>query len=249
MPGLLEGKTALITGGSRGIGRALCEVFAREGCDIAFNYNSRPDAAQIVVDNVAALGRRVQAYQISVTDRPGVKGMVRDIIEKFGRIDILVNNAAINRADMFLTMKEEAWDEVVNTNLNGLYNVTKPVFRQMVHQRGGKILNISSIGGVRTVPTSVHYATTKSAVVGFTKMLAREGGSFGVVVNGIAAGIFDTDLGHTLPDKFKEIYEMWCSAGRLGRPEELGEIAAFLVSDRNSYMSGEMIIVDGGTIT
>ncbi|MBX7219927.1 MAG: 3-oxoacyl-ACP reductase FabG [Blastocatellia bacterium] len=246
---LLEGKVALVTGGSRGLGRAICEVFAREGADIAFNYLSNPTAAQEVVEAVQKLGRQALSFQVSVTDRPGLKAMVRDILGKFGHLDILVNNAAINRADMFLTMTDRAWDEVVNTNLNGLFNVTKPVFKQMVRQRAGKILNISSIGGIRTVPTSVHYATTKSAVVGFTKMLSREGAPFGITVNGIAAGIFDTDLGHTLPDKFRETYEMWCSAGRLGRPEELGELAAFLVSDRNSYMNGEVIIQDGGTVT
>lgn len=249
MTKLLEGKTALVTGGSRGLGRAICEVFAREGCNLAFNYHSQPEAAQTVVDNIEHLGQRALAFQVSVTDRAAVKQMVRQIIEQFGRIDILVNNAAINRADMFLTMTDRAWDEVVNTNLNGLFNVTKPVFKQMVRQRYGRILNISSIGGIRTVPTSVHYATTKSAVVGFTKMLAREGAPFGLVVNGIAAGIFDTDLGHTLPDKFRETYEGWCSLGRYGRPEEMGELAAFLVSDRNSYMNGEMIIQDGGTVT
>lgn len=249
MSKLLEGKVALVTGGSRGLGRGICEVFAREGCDIAFNYISQSSDAQKVVEKIHLYGQRAVAYQISVTDRAAIKHMVREIIDRFGRIDILVNNAAINRADMFLTMTDRAWDEVVNTNLNGLFNVTKPVFKQMVRQRSGKILNISSIGGLRTVPTSIHYATTKSAVIGFTKMLSREGAPFGIMVNAIAAGIFDTDLGHTLPDKFRETYESWCSVGRYGRPEELGELAAFLVSDRNSYMNGEIIIQDGGTVT
>jgi 3-oxoacyl-[acyl-carrier protein] reductase len=246
---LLDGKIAFVTGGSRGIGRGICEVFAREGADVIFNYNSNTGAADEALQAIRAHGRRAEGFQVSVTDRPGLKKVISEVVQKYGRIDILVNNAAINRADMFLTTTDRAWDEVVNTNLNGLYNVTKPVFKQMARQRYGRILNISSIGGIRTVPTSVHYATTKSAVVGFTKMLSREGSAFGVLVNGIAAGIFDTDLGHTLPDKFREIYEMWCSVGRLGRPEELGELAAFLVSDRNSYMNGEMIILDGGTIT
>jgi 3-oxoacyl-[acyl-carrier protein] reductase len=246
---LLEGKVAFVTGGSRGIGRGICEVFAREGADVVFNYNSNVAAAEEALHAIRAHGRRADAFQVSVTDRPGLKKVVAEVVEKYGRIDILVNNAAINRGDVFLTMTDRAWDEVVNTNLNGLFNVTKPVFKNMVRHRYGRILNISSIGGIRTVPTSVHYATTKSAVVGFTKMLSREGASFGVLVNGIAAGIFDTDLGHTLPDKFREMYEMVCSVGRLGRPEELGELAAFLVSERNSYMNGEMIILDGGTVT
>jgi len=247
--GLLEGKKALITGGSRGIGRAICEVFAREGADIAFNFSASKDEAARTVDQVISYGRRALSYMVSVVDRIGVKEMVRQIISEFGRIDILVNNAAINRADNFGTMSDRAWDTVIDTNINGLFNITKPVFRQMVRQRAGRIINISSIGGMRALPTSVHYATTKAAINGFTKCLSREAGAFGITVNAIAAGIFDTDLGNTLPEKFRELYQFWCSAGRFGRPQELAELAAFLASDRNSYMTGEVIILDGGAIT
>ncbi|MFQ3582219.1 MAG: SDR family NAD(P)-dependent oxidoreductase [Chloracidobacterium sp.] len=249
MSKLLEGKVALVTGGSRGIGRGICEVFAREGCDIALNYHTNDAAAEETAAVIRAHGRRVVTYRASVANRPAMKQVVQAALADFERIDILINNAAVNRPDLFLTMSDKAWDEVMGVNLHGLFNVTKPVFKHMVRRRYGRILNIGSIGGIRTVPTSVHYATAKAAVVGFTKMLAREGAAFGVLVNAIAAGIFDTDLGHTLPERFREIYEMWCSVGRLGKPQELGELAAFLVSDRNAYMNGEVIILDGGTVT
>ena len=247
--GLLEGKKAIITGGSRGIGRALCEVFAREGADIAFNYNVSDERAAATVDKIQSFGRQGLSFKVSVTDRPAIIKMVKQIHEAFGRIDILVNNAAINRGDMFATTTEKAWDEVIDTNVNGVFNVTKPVYKYMIRQRAGMILNMSSIGAIRSLPTAVHYATSKAAVIGFTKCLSREAASFGITVNAIAAGIFDTDLSDALPDKFLLLHELWCAKGRRGHPEELAEFAAFMVSDRNSYMNGEVITVDGGAVT
>ena len=247
--GLLEGKKAIITGGSRGIGRALCEVFAREGADIAFNYNVSDERAAATVDKIQTFGRQGLSFKVSVTDRPGIIKMVKQIHEAFGRIDILVNNAAINRGDMFATTTEKAWDEVMDTNVNGVFNVTKPVYKYMIRQRGGMILNMSSIGAIRSLPTAVHYATSKAAVIGFTKCLSREASTFGITVNAIAAGIFDTDLSDALPEKFLQLHELWCAKGRRGHPEELAEFAAFMVSDRNSYMNGEVITVDGGAVT
>jgi 3-oxoacyl-[acyl-carrier protein] reductase len=135
--GLLDGKKAIISGGSRGIGRALCEVFAREGADVAFNYNVSDDRAAATVDRIQSFGRQARSFKVSVTDRPGINKMVRHVISEFGRVDILVNNAAINRGDNFATMTERAWDEVIETNVNGLFNVTKPVFKQMLRQRSG----------------------------------------------------------------------------------------------------------------
>lgn len=246
---LLEGKKAIITGGSRGIGRALCEVFAREGADIAFNYHSRDDAAQEVLEQIRAHGRKGLAYKVSITDRPAINKMVREIHNEFGRIDILVNNAAINRADNFATMTEHSWHQVIDTNVHGLFNVTKPIFKHMLRQRSGNILNISSIGAIRAMPTAVHYATSKAAVIGFTKCLSREASPFGVVVNAIAAGIFDTELAEMLPERLLEMHNFWCAKGRNGKPEELAEFAAFMVSERNSYMIGEVVTVDGGSIT
>lgn len=247
--GILEGKKVIITGGSRGIGRALCDVFAREGADIAFNYNVSDERAAATLDRIHSFGREGFAFKASVTDRPAINRMVRQIVEKFERIDILVNNAAINRGDNFATMTERAWDEVIDTNVNGLFNVTKPVYKQMLRQRSGNILNLSSIGALRALPTAVHYATSKAAVIGFTKCLSREASAFGVTVNAIAAGIFDTDLSDALPDRLLEMHRLWCAKGRRGHPEELAELAAFLVSDKNSYMIGEVLTIDGGSIT
>jgi 3-oxoacyl-[acyl-carrier protein] reductase len=245
---LLSDKIALITGGSRGLGRSLCEVFAREGATVLFNYASNDEAAQETVKLIEAQGGKAVAFKASVTDRQAILAMVKQIVADFGSIDVLVNNAAINKADSFVTTTEKSWRDVVETNINGLYYVTKPVLKQMMRQRSGSILNISSIAAIRAMPTSVHYSTTKAAVIGFTKCLSREAAAFGVVVNAIAAGIFDTDLGNALPDNFKSIYEHWCSKGRYGRPEELAEFAAFMVSDRNSYMAGEVVIIDGGSV-
>lgn len=246
--GLLKGKKAFVTGGSRGLGKALCEVFAREGADVAFNYNSNDAEAKDTIKRIEQHGGKALAYKVSVTDKPGIKDMLGNILEEFGRVDILVNNAAINKADSFVTTTEKSWLDIVNTNVNGLYYITKPFFKQMLRQRSGNILNITSIGAIRALPTSVHYATSKAAVIGFTKCLSREASLFNVTVNGIAAGIFDTDLGHSLPERFTEMYEKWCSKGRYGKPEELAEFAAFMVSDRNTYMTGEIITLDGGSV-
>src|SRR5205085_9976599 len=246
---LLEGKRAFVTGGTRGIGRAICEVFAREGADVAFSFNAREDLAEEVKSKIATHSRRAHGFKVSITDRLSMKRVAREVVEEWGRIDILVNNAAINRGDNFATTTERAWDEVINTNVNSLFAVTKPIYKQMIRQRNGMILNITSIGAIRALPTSVHYATSKAAMIGFTKCLSREAATFGITVNAIAAGIFDTDLAHTLPDRLLQMHELWVSRGRLGRPEELAEIAAFLVSDRNSFMNGEVIIVDGGGVT
>ena len=246
---LLEGKRAFITGGTRGIGAAICDVFAREGADVAFNYGARDDLAEATRNKIEAHGRKALSYKISVTDRLGLKRLTREIIEKWNGIDILVNNAAINRGDNFATTTDRAWDEVINTNVGSLFAVTKPIYKQMIRQRKGSILNITSIGALRALPTAVHYATSKAAMIGFTKCLSREAGTFGIKVNAIAAGIFDTELAQLLPDRLLQMHDLWVSAGRLGRPHELAEYAAFMVSDRNSFMNGEVVIVDGGTVT
>ena len=246
---LLEGKRAFISGGSRGLGAAMCEVFAREGADVAFSYHSRDDLAGAVAEKVRAHDRRAHAFKVSVTDRVGMKKLTRQLVEEWGGVDVLVNNAAINRGDNFATTTDRSWDDVIGTNVGSLFAVTKPIYRQMIRQRSGAILNITSVGAIRALPTSVHYATSKAAMIGFTKCLSREAANFGVSVNAIAAGIFDTDLAHTLPERLIQMHEFWVSKGRMGRPEELAEYAAFMVSDRNSFMNGEVVIIDGGAVT
>jgi 3-oxoacyl-[acyl-carrier protein] reductase len=246
---LLEGKRAFVSGGTRGIGAAICEVFAREGADVAFNYNSREDLAEEVKSKIEAFGRKALAFKVSVTDRFGIKHMARDIMHEWGPINVLVNNAAVNKGDNFATTTDKSWDWVIDTNVNSLFAVTKPFYKQMIRERVGSILNITSVGAIRSLPTSVHYATSKAAMIGFTKCLSREAANFGISVNGIAAGIFDTDLGHTLPERLIQMHDFWVSKGRMGKPQELAEVAAFMVSDRNSFMNGELIIVDGGAVT
>lgn len=246
---LLEGKRAFVSGGTRGIGAAICEVFAREGADVAFNYHSSDDLAAEVCKKVEAHGRRALSYKVSVTDRYGMKHVAREIKDAWGPINVLVNNAAVNKGDNFATTTDKSWDWVVETNVGSLFAVTKPFYKQMIREKIGSILNITSVGAIRSLPTSVHYATSKAAMIGFTKCLSREAANFGVSVNAIAAGIFDTDLGHTLPERLIQMHDFWVAKGRKGQPAELAEIAAFMTSDRNSFMSGEIVIVDGGAIT
>ena len=238
-----------MSGGTRGIGAAICEVFAREGADVAFNYNSRDDLAENVKAVIESHGRRALAFKVSVTDRYGMKHIAREIKDAWGPINVLVNNAAVNKPDNFATTTDKSWDFVVDTNIGSLFAVTKPFYKQMLRERAGSILNITSVGAIRSLPTSVHYATSKAAMIGFTKCLSREAGNFGVSVNAIAAGIFDTDLAHTLPERLLQMHDFWVSKGRLGNPSEIAEFAAFLVSDRNSFMNGEVVIVDGGGVT
>src|SRR2546423_7204153 len=246
---LLEGKRAFITGGTRGIGAALCEVFAREGADVAFNYGSRDDLAEEVRQKIEVHGRRARSFKVSVIDRFGMKHLTRELVTEWGGIDILVNNAAINRGDNFATTTDRAWDEVIGVNVGSLFAVTKPMYKQMIRQRKGKILNITSIGAMRALPTAVHYATSKAAMIGFTKCLSREAGTFRVRVNAIAAGNFDTDLAPQPPQPLFQMHDFCGSSRRPGPPHELAEYAAFMVSDRNSFMNAEVVIVDGGAIT
>lgn len=246
---LLEGKRAFVTGGTRGIGAAICDVFAREGADVAFNYHSSEHLADEVKARIEGYGRRALSFKVSVTDRPGMKQVAREIKDAWGAINILVNNAAVNKGDNFATTTDKSWDFVIDTNVNGLFAVTKPFYRQMVREKCGSIINITSVGAIRSLPTSVHYATSKAAMIGFTKCLSREAANFGISVNAIAAGIFDTDLGHTLPDRLLQMHDFWVPKGRRGQPKELAEYAAFMASDRNSFMSGEVVVIDGGAVT
>ncbi|MCA1556212.1 MAG: SDR family oxidoreductase, partial [Acidobacteria bacterium] len=205
--------------------------------------------AETISQKITSYGRRAHGFKVSVTDRLGMKRLTRQLVEEWGGVDILVNNAAINRGDNFATTTDRAWDEVIGTNVGSLFAVTKPIYKQMIRQRKGAILNITSIGAIRSLPTSVHYATSKAAMIGFTKCLSREAANFNVSVNAIAAGIFDTELAHTLPPHLLEMHKGWSPRGELGRPEELAEFAVFMVSDRNSFMNGEVVIVDGGSVT
>lgn len=245
---LLEGKKALITGGSRGIGRALCDVFAREGADVAFCYHSDETAAQETVSLIEGHGRRALGLRADVGDRPASRKMVEEVADAFGAVDVCVMNAGINRGSLFLRMAEKDWDDIMRVNIGGLFNVGQPVFQQMMKQRGGKFLSITSISAIRTAPAGVPYATSKAASIGFIKAIAREGSRLGITANAIAVGVVETDLAGTIPEHFIELYQEWCAMGRVGSANETAELAAFIVSDRNSYMTGEVIVQDGGVV-
>lgn len=245
---LLDNKKILVTGGSRGIGRSLCQVFAREGADVAFCYASNEDAAQKTKTLIEDEGREALSVQADVGDRAASRTLVETVTDAFGRIDVLVLNAGINRGSLFLRMPDEDWDEIMRVNVGGLYNVGKPVYQQMMRQRSGTILGISSISGIRSVPAGVPYATSKAATIGFIKAIAREGSRIGIRANAIAVGVVETDLADTIPKHFLERYRDWCAQDRLGQPEETAELAAFLVSERNSYMTGEVVVQDGGVV-
>lgn len=245
---LLSGKRALITGGSRGIGRALCDVFAREGADVAFCYASDDEAASETTALIESHDRRALAVKADVGDRAVSREMVEHVRDAFGGIDVCVLNAGINRGSLFLRMPGQDWDDIVRVNIDGLFNVGQPVFQQMMTQRSGTFLSITSISGMRSVPAGVPYATSKAAAMGFIKAIAREGGRLGITANAIAVGIVETDLAGTIPERFLEAYKDWCAMDRVGHADETAELAAFLVSDRNSYMTGEVIVQDGGVV-
>ena len=245
---LLESKKVLVTGGSRGIGRAICAVFAREGADVAFCYASDEAAAEETAALVRGHGRDCLAVKADVGDRAAAGAFVAAVLDRFGRVDVAVLNAGINRSSLFLRMPDADWDDVVRVNVGGLYNVGKPVFAAMARRKAGHVLTITSISGIRTAPAGVPYAVTKAAAVGFTKGLAREGGRLGVRANAIAVGIVDTDLAGTIPARFQTFYRDYAALGRTGHPDETAELAAFLVCDRNSFMTGEVIVQDGGVV-
>ena len=245
---LLENKKIIVTGGSRGIGRSLCAVLAREGADIAFCYASSHDAAEETAELVRSAGRDVLAVQADVGDRAAAGAFVEQAHSHMGHIDAVVLNAGINRGSLFLKMPDADWDDIIRTNVDGLYNIGKPAFRLMARRRSGSFLVISSISGIRTAPAGVPYAVSKAAAIGFTKSIAREGGRLGIRANAIAVGIVDTDLAGTIPDRFVHTYEKYAALGRLGHPDEVAELGAFLLSSRNSYMSGEVVVQDGGTV-
>lgn len=245
---LLENKRILITGGSRGIGRALSDVFAREGADIAFCYAANEEAANETVALIEGHGRKAFAVRADVGDRPAARAMVEQVVDEMGRIDVCVMNAGINRSSLFLRMSEKDWDDIIRINVNGLFNVGQPVYQQMMKQRGGSFLSITSISAIRTAPAGVPYATSKAAAVGFIKQIAREGSRLNIRANAIAVGVVETDLADTIPSHFLKLYEDWCALGRLGTAAETAELAAFIVSDRNSYMTGEVVVQDGGVV-
>lgn len=242
----LEGKRALITGGSRGLGRSLCAVFAQEGASVAFTYAADEDGAAETLSEVATQGRPVLTARASVLDSKAMGDFVARCETEWGGLDILVNNAGVSQVLPIALLEEEDWDELLDVNLKGTYLATRLVLRGMFRRRAGRILNIGSIAGLRLLEAPVHYAASKAAIRGFTESLAKEVGRYGIMVNCLAPGILEGGVGQSLPPYRLKEYLQHCSLGRVGTFREVSEVAAFLVSDQNTYMNGATLAMDGG---
>jgi len=234
-------KTAIVTGGSRGIGRAIVQALAREGAKVAFTYAHNKSMADEVANGDTIIG-----FQADVTNVEQAKDLVKQVKERFGRIDILVNNAGITRDKLVAMMSEKDWDDVIDTNLKGVYVMTKPVVGAMLRQRSGCILNITSVSGIIGMPGQVNYSSSKAGMIGFTKALAKEIAKIGVTVNALALGFVDTDMTAVLNEDFRKKALEQIPLGRFGKAEEMAEIALFLLSPRAGYITGQVIQVDGG---
>ncbi|KKB39308.1 3-oxoacyl-[acyl-carrier-protein] reductase [Bacillus thermotolerans] len=244
----LEGKTALVTGASRGIGRAVALELAREGARVIVNYSGSEEKAKQVVEDIKAIGREAIAVKCNVADSEEVADMFKQALEAFGKVDILVNNAGITRDNLLMRMKEEEWDAVINTNLKGVFLCTKTATRPMMKQRSGRIINIASVVGVSGNPGQANYVAAKAGVIGLTKTTAKELAPRGITVNALAPGFITTDMTDALPEENKEALLSQIPLGRLGDPEDIAKAAAFLASDDAGYITGQTIHVNGGMV-
>ena len=243
---MLSGKTALVTGASRGIGRAIALELAAAGADVAVNYAGSEEAAAAVAREIEGMGRRAITIKADVGNAAEAEQMVSQTIEAFGHIDILVNNAGITRDNLIMRMKEEEFDQVINTNLKGVFNCIKAVTRPMMKQRSGRIINISSVVGALGNPGQANYVAAKAGVVGLTKASARELASRGITVNAVAPGFIATDMTDKLSDEQKGALLPQIPLGRMGGPEEIARVVRFLASEDASYLTGQTLHVDGG---
>ncbi|MGD6802988.1 3-oxoacyl-[acyl-carrier-protein] reductase [Rossellomorea vietnamensis] len=244
----LEGKTALVTGASRGIGREIALELARQGANVAVNYAGSEAKANEVTEEIKAMGRDAFAIQCNVANGESVQTMVKETISRFGSLDILVNNAGITRDNLLMRMKESEWDEVIDTNLKGVFLCTKAVSRQMMKQRSGRIINISSIVGVSGNPGQANYVAAKSGVIGLTKTAARELAPRGITVNAVAPGFISTDMTDELSEEVKSEMLKGIPLSRFGNAKDIAKVAGFLASEDSSYMTGQTLHVDGGMV-
>ncbi|NLK71776.1 MAG: 3-oxoacyl-[acyl-carrier-protein] reductase [Clostridiales bacterium] len=247
---LLEGKKAVVTGSSRGIGKAIALKLAREGADVVINYYMDSDLAdaESVVNEIKALGRDALAVQGDVSDSSQAENIIKEAEDRFGRVDILVNNAGITRDGLLIKMKEEEWDAVLNANLKSVYNCTKAVAKLMMKQRYGRIVNIASVVGVTGNAGQGNYAASKAGVIGFSKSIAKELASRNITVNAIAPGFIQTDMTKKLSDSIIEQINSQIPQGRMGTAEDVANLAGFLASDEAAYITGQVINVDGGMV-
>lgn len=242
---LLKGKVGLITGGARGIGKETAVLFAREGADIAI-CDINDESIQMTVKDVESLGVRAIGLKVDVTNYAQVEDMAGKVLDKFSKIDILINNAGITRDNLLLRMKEEDWDAVLNVNLKGTFNCTKAVSKAMIKQRSGKIINIASIIGIMGNAGQANYAASKGGIISFTKSMAKELASRSINVNAIAPGFIKTDMTAKLSEELQSAMLKMIPLGRLGDPSDVAKLALFLAGDNSNYITGEVIKVDGG---
>ena len=245
---LLDGKTALVTGASRGIGRAIALRLAAEGASVAINYAGNTAKAEETKAAIEAAGGKAALFQADVSDSAQVERMVAAVTEMFGTIDILVNNAGITRDGLLMRMKEEDFDAVLDTNLKGIFHVTKAVSKLMMKKRAGRIVNMASVVGILGNAGQTNYAAAKAGVIGFTKSAARELAARGITVNAVAPGFIATDMTAAMPEKAKEATLAAIPLRRMGEPEDVANAVAFLVSDQASYITGQVVKVDGGMV-
>jgi NAD(P)-dependent dehydrogenase (short-subunit alcohol dehydrogenase family) len=247
MPALLDAKRVLITGGSRGLGRALACVFAGEGARVAFSYTRDEDGARTTLDAIRSSGADGKSYKASVLDVAATEAMVRDLEESWGGIDVLVNNAGVSQNLPIALMGEEDWDRVMDINVKGTFLTSRAVLRVMIRDgRGGVILNVGSLAGTRMIEAPVHYCASKAAINGLTQAMAKEVARHGVRVICLAPGLLEDGVGRNLPEHRLAAYLKHCALGRVGSFDEVARFAAFLASDANGYMSGETVLMDGG---
>lgn len=239
-------RVALVTGGSRGIGRAVALRLAADGHAVAVNYATNRAAADEVVETIAANGGTAMAVRADVGDADAVSAMFSDIEENLGRVDVLVNNAGITRDDLLLRMGPDAWDQVIETNLRSVYLCSRAAMRGMLRTRWGRIISVSSVSGISGNPGQANYAASKAGIIGFSKSIAREIGSRNITVNVVAPGFIETDMTEQLGTEIAEEVAGRVAVGRLGRPEEIAAAVGYLASDDAAYVTGQTLVVDGG---
>ena len=245
---LLENQIVLVTGGSRGIGKAAALACAREGAHIIINYAGNVKAAEATVKEISDLGQKCLAVQADISKLADVERLIEEATAEFGKIDILVNNAGITRDGLLMRMKEEDWDAVIETNLKGIFLCTKAVIRGMMKQRSGRTINMTSVVGVMGNAGQANYAAAKAGVIGFTKSTAKELASRGITVNAIAPGFIHSDMTSVLPENVKEEMVKAIPIGRMGEAEEVADAVVFLASNSARYITGQVIHVDGGMV-
>ena len=242
----LRDRVAVVTGGTRGIGRAVVLALCRQGADCAFTYTSHQDAAEALADEVRKMSRRVLPIRLDVRDFEGAKTMIEQIKSEFGRLDILVNNAGITRDRSLMGMSREDWGDVIDTDLTGVFNTTRACIITFLKQKSGSVVNVSSVSGIRPMAGQVNYAAAKAGVIGFTKSLAQEVAPYNIRVNAVAPGFIETDMTSQLGGKFRDKVVSRIPLGRFGTAEEVAQSVLFLLSDASQYITGQVLQIDGG---